>query len=1077
MNPRNTAADYADRLYDRLPAHYRAYDAEQGGPLRVLFELVGAQVADLRDDLDDLRDNFFIETCDEWVVPYLAALVGTRLLARPVAQSNRLDVLNTVAWRRGKGTPAMLGRLAAAISGWPADVAEFFRTLGWSQHVNHVRPAAALTADLRDPYRLTRLGHADDPFSHAVDLRATGPLDQPRVAAAQGVGQAAWGTPGRHQVKNLGFFVRRLRVFRLAGVTPAAAAPGAKPDPNPAFFTFDPIHEDVPLFEEAARAPITRAAFRADPGKTYGKDIAVRRYGILLAAGAAPPPAPGASGRPYRPAPPGAFALDPSAGLRLMGRPGPGLADGSFAVTALWRSADGAVTPLGRSSPAAGFQPGGTATGDGQLVVAVELDPAVSGGLFPADTAHFPGAVVAVRVAPAAVPGATEGLYVYLPPGAVGVGRPREYFVADDGSTYTAADLRPASLARASDGPVYPPRRLTSSGKPVNKFTPLHDRIGLTLPDRERYGRPAISVTVVAGLLTPVDPTRQRSVAARPFAVRRLGTIATANRVRADGTAIPAFRYAPDEPTGGDGGAGLFCLRVCAAPGQYVPASEVVVTSRRGRALLVYLPEVAAAAKGGDAFLVADDGTTYRAPDTAEGVRSVNDRQSFAGLEQAPGRWRPSAGQVLPIPGTWPLEHRRPVGADLCRGERRELVGRGELGIDPELGRFAFHEDDPISTDWDGLTVDYVEAFGGDVGARTFDRRLDPDVVPTRYVEANADPDRATRTTPPVYAYLTDALAAATGKDEVIEILDSATYASDVEVKVGKPGLERLTIRAAAGQRPCLTFYRAAGLPTAASLRVVSRLDALELSGLLVSGGPVTIDGVPPEGKHPRAGCESGVRQLTILGCTLDPRGRAGRRSLVARGEAGDGGAAYHVCRSIVGGLRAGSAVGRLTVADSIVHPWRGTAVAAAHAVHMERVTVLGRVACDAFTASECLLDDLVRAVDRQSGCVRFSRFEAGPEPPQLPQRYQCVPTDDQIRAPRVTPRVLAPVFNSRRFGRPDYAQLAAGCPHEVLIAGEEGSEIGAFAQSLDGVRLANLDAKLREFMPAGLMGLILCET
>ena len=111
---RNDAQDFAQRLYARIPGNYRAYDAERGQPLLALITVVGAQVANLRQDLDALWDDFFIETCDDWVVPYIGALVGTNLLQQPVGQSNRLDVWNTVLWRRSKGTPQMLagaGRL------------------------------------------------------------------------------------------------------------------------------------------------------------------------------------------------------------------------------------------------------------------------------------------------------------------------------------------------------------------------------------------------------------------------------------------------------------------------------------------------------------------------------------------------------------------------------------------------------------------------------------------------------------------------------------------------------------------------------------------------------------------------------------------------------------------------------------------------------------------------------------------------------------------------------------------------------------------------------------------------------
>jgi len=164
---RNDAQDFAQRLYARVPGHYRVYDAERGQPLLALVQVVAQQVADVRQDLDALWDNFFIETCDDWVVPYIGALVGTNLLAHPVGQSNRLDVSNTVVWRRSKGAPQMLQALSQAISGWPTDLAEFFRMLGWSQHMNHVRLDRPLTPDLHDPYRLGLLGHASDPFAHA----------------------------------------------------------------------------------------------------------------------------------------------------------------------------------------------------------------------------------------------------------------------------------------------------------------------------------------------------------------------------------------------------------------------------------------------------------------------------------------------------------------------------------------------------------------------------------------------------------------------------------------------------------------------------------------------------------------------------------------------------------------------------------------------------------------------------------------------------------------------------------------------------------------------------------------------
>jgi hypothetical protein len=68
-------------------------------------------------------------------------------------------------------------------------------------------------------------------------------------------------------------------------------------------------------------------------------------------------------------------------------------------------------------------------------------------------------------------------------------------------------------------------------------------------------------------------------------------------------------------------------------------------------------------------------------------------------------------------------------------------------------------------------------------------------------------------------------------------------------------------------------------------------------------------------------------------------------------------------------------------------------------------------------------------------------------------------------------------LFNSRRFGRPDYVQLAVGTPAQILLASEQHSEIGAFAGALNTIRLGNLRAKLNEFMPVGLQPVIIAET
>ena len=65
-----------DRLYELLPAVYRMQDAEQGEPLRALLQVISEQVNLREDDMQQLYENWFIETCEDWVVPYLGDLIG-----------------------------------------------------------------------------------------------------------------------------------------------------------------------------------------------------------------------------------------------------------------------------------------------------------------------------------------------------------------------------------------------------------------------------------------------------------------------------------------------------------------------------------------------------------------------------------------------------------------------------------------------------------------------------------------------------------------------------------------------------------------------------------------------------------------------------------------------------------------------------------------------------------------------------------------------------------------------------------------------------------------------------------------
>lgn len=160
-------------VYDLLPAVHRNRDAELGHPLRALLEPVEEELRRLREDNDGLYDNWFVETCAEWVLPYLGDLLGVEPVAASPdgATPRRAFIANTLRHRRRKGTPATLEQPAQDITGLPAKVVEYFQLLGTTQHVNHPRLGNVRTPDLRDTGRLQLLGTPFDQVARTADVR------------------------------------------------------------------------------------------------------------------------------------------------------------------------------------------------------------------------------------------------------------------------------------------------------------------------------------------------------------------------------------------------------------------------------------------------------------------------------------------------------------------------------------------------------------------------------------------------------------------------------------------------------------------------------------------------------------------------------------------------------------------------------------------------------------------------------------------------------------------------------------------------------------------------------------------
>ena len=299
-----------DYLYGLLPVIHRSRDAERGYPLRTLLRVIGEQVNVVEDDIAQLHENWFIETCEDWVVPYIGDLIGYR----PVHEAGdpgavqtlqgraknrilipRRELANTLGYRRRKGTLALLEVLAQDVAGWPARAVEFYSLLGWTQDINHLRLQRGRTAALADSNALDLVGGPFDPLAHTVDVR--------RVVSHRRV--------GRYNIPSVGVFVWRLKPYSVTH-TPAYCEEGI----GPHCFTFSALGHDTPLHTRPVRepepthiaeelnvpAPIRRRALEervsTRPLKTraaaayYGEDKSLAVYAPDWPAKGAPQPVP-----------------------------------------------------------------------------------------------------------------------------------------------------------------------------------------------------------------------------------------------------------------------------------------------------------------------------------------------------------------------------------------------------------------------------------------------------------------------------------------------------------------------------------------------------------------------------------------------------------------------------------------------------------------------------------------------------------------------------------------------------------------------------------------------------------------
>jgi hypothetical protein len=312
----------------------------------------------------------------------------------------------------------------------------------------------------------------------------------------------------------------------------------------------------------------------------------------------------------------------------------------------------------------------------------------------------------------------------------------------------------------------------------------------------------------------------------------------------------------------------------------------------------------------------------------------------------------------------------------------------------------------------------------------------------------------------------------------VIEVNDNDYYIEPLSIQL--PISKSVEVRAAdEKRRPTLIIDGDALLSG-------GRDSELTLNGLLVASGSLGI----PQTINNRLG------KLVLRHCTLVPGatpifaelgipGRPAAPKLVIEIP----GVEVVIDSCIIGPLRVHED-SRVTITNTIVDAGAATEVAYAGvdpsgggapvvggALDLTNSTVIGRVHTKRIDASNTILFASFANGDRwpapftlprapvlaervQEGCVRFSYVPPGSH---IPRPFRCQPETAED-----DPRVR-PAFTSLRYGDAAYGQLSRYSAVEILEGADDGAEMGAFHDLFQPQRVANLRARLDEYLRFGL--------
>ena len=1074
-------------LYALVPEFYKRRDRAavvavppEPEELRAVIEALAAPLAALRQSIEELYGDLFVESAGAGMLPELAASIGVDLVFRD-AEANRRDLAAAMDWRRRKGTPSMLEEMARTLADRQVALQEGWKALMLTQDLNIIRPERVL-ANLRAASVAERAAGPLATLSRLFDPRPIGP-DAGHVHPSHLV---HWAFPTQ---------LHPLRRGACRELPPGAA------DRR---FAFDAANAWRPLrvratgFEDRPGTDrVPDGLFAETPGDWFGREgrFTVRLTGV-----------PAAATRPARPVlrvartiradvalgqAPAALTLVDAAverfsgpvEIELIAAPLTGMLPDL--VQAVMR---GQITvgPAGLVASASGvgvvpashvmllrLRPAGPATSRMLGETVLELaGTAVDGRRAAADPAL-------------ALAGYARGsLYLRLPEQRVtGV---RLFWIGADGSLHDAEapdlvpPLRPLeagalparSLISAPVGPVWPEAAETSERAP---FAPalaapaaapavLHG--GDTLHANGTANLPGAESAALVFALSYFAGQRRFDPMLRlgwtgPDPRTASWTAINANGLPVNAAALPArFAALGAILAAGPSDLALSVRFESSMAGAILTPAEVAFTGFDGSAILIHLPELIAS----ETAETAPDGSAFwpRGPAPlarhSQAVQVGLDGSTWVAGTTTPARR--SLGPAAPLVTARAMRRREAAWRRLCPWQNEagpNVLGPtlpGRLDIDPAFALFAMNATDGIVPHPaavgivapDPVTVDMQDGATMEIGALPIDHRRFLGGIrraATRIVSASghlgaaATPDHLAL---PLHRTLAAALTAADGSglpEEVIEIVDSGFYAA--QALSWPAGPSRLEVRAAPFERPMVQV--------ASSAPGTAQYDSLDLTGLAITRqgpGAATLN-LPP----------AQTVTLNFIGILR------GDYTLRVRLLEAAGTERAVIRRCCLGPLRFDEE-GEISVSDTIIDAGADTAVAVSAPlarVNTDRVTIAGEVASEEVELSDTIVTGRVIAQERFRGCVRYSLVGLGSQTPRRHRVLEAEANGRPIRAP----------FESRDRRDPSWLKLDPAGDRRILTGASDGGEMGAFGAARLGELFAGVERRLLEHTPAGL--------